>query len=145
MHECHSADDRSAAEASDEQRIRRLLGTYGQALGAGDLTVVADCYAYPSVIIGDDTTMTVSSADQVESFFGAAAEQYRNVGMATAHAEIERIDRLGSKPGVLWSVDVRWSNRDGDGVERATESHRYVVRRVGDAVAICAVIPRFSP
>jgi hypothetical protein len=138
-------NERSTADTNDEQPVRQLLGSYGHALGEGDLTAIADCYAYPSVIIGDDATMTVSTPAQVESFFGAATEQYRTAGLATAHPEIERIERLGSKPGVLWSVDVRWSNRDGDGVERATESHRYIVRRVGDAVAICAVIPRFSP
>lgn len=134
-----------AADANDDQPVRQLLGSYGQALGEGDLPAIADCYAYPSVIIGDDTTMTVGTPSQVKSFFGAAAEQYRTAGLATAHPEIERIDQLGSKPGVLWSVDVRWSNRDSDGAERATESHRYIVRRAGAAVAICAVIPRFSP
>lgn len=131
--------------ASIDQSVRQLLDSYGQALGEGDLTAIADCYAYPSVIVGDDTTMIVSTPAQVESFFGAAREQYRTVGLTTAHAEIERIDQLGSRPGVLWSVDVRWSNCDGDGVERATESHRYVVRRTDSTVAICAVFPRFSP
>jgi hypothetical protein len=112
-----------------ESTIHQFLERYEKALGSGDLRVIADCWGIPSFVLSDDGAQPITESKEVEAFFGNAVAQYQSQGFASTHAEIKKIERLSPQ---MTSVDVRWSNLDKAGTEKASESYRYILKASAD-------------
>ena len=108
-----------------EGRIHRFFERYGQALSSGDLQVIVACWGIPSFFLSDHSVHLVGAPPEIKAFFSNAFDQYSAQELMTTHPEVIQMEQL-SRHTV--SVDVRWSNRDGEGVERSSESWRYTLR-----------------
>lgn len=124
---------------ADIDALHRFFTDYGGALAGGDLERVADCYAYPSYVMGEEESLVVPDRDAVIGAFRGGAEQYRAQGLVGAVPAITGAETLSA---ALTSVDVRWSYTDSERTERASENYRYIVRAGGEHLAICVVISR---
>jgi hypothetical protein len=112
-----------------ESTIHRFLERYGEALSSGDLNVIVDCWGIPSFVLSDDGVQPITASKEVEAFFGNAVAQYQSQGLASTRAEVKQIEQLGQH---IFSVDVRWSNLDKAGVEKASENWRYILKASAD-------------
>jgi hypothetical protein len=111
---------------------------YGTALTAGDLEGIALCYSYPSLVVTDTASRSLSSPEEVIAAFGGADEMDEAVGLTRAVAGIQKIE--GPVGGVVW-VTVRWSYRDCSDEERFADAYRYLLREVESTIEICTVTP----
>lgn len=116
--------------------LRAFFDNYGGALATGDINHLADCYAYPTFVLGDDQSLAMSDRDAATTAFSDATERFGGPGMAAA-TPILKAERLTS---TLTSVDVRWSYADAGGTEQGGDSCRYVVRDAVGRHSICVVI-----
>lgn len=127
---------------SAHAEIVEFLARYGRALADGDPDAIAASYDHPSAVVGEDATDVVADADAIRTLFAGSFEQYARLGVVAAVAGVEHTRSAGTGSGRLWTVDVRWSYRDANDFERATESYLYVLRDSGEAFTIAAVVPR---
>ena len=116
-------------ESASEKTIHHFFTRYGEALGAGDLNVIVDCWGIPAFIFSDGGIQTVTESKQVEAFFRNGVAYYKSQGLASTHAEIKQIEQLGQS---IYSVDLRWANLDENGVKKTTESWRYTLKVSAD-------------
>ena len=113
----------TAARANAEG-IRSLFERLGRALSAANAEDAAQCWETPALILGDEGANVLSRAENIEQMFRQTIEWYRSRELTTTKPEIERVARLSD---TLMEVDVRWPAFDKTGVEKATESSRYIV------------------
>jgi hypothetical protein len=121
---------------TNKSRIQTLLSDFGRGLSEGDGKALADLFALPAYVIGDDMAMPLTERKQVEQLFGAGKEQYARMGIVEARPEIQQIEPLTAK---LFSVDVKWPYVYEDGHETAGEASRYLVQLDDDAVRFRSV------
>jgi hypothetical protein len=108
----------------NEDQIRQFLDNYGQALSAGDLDGVAECWDIPALVLSDEGAISVSNSDQIKQFFARAAEGYRSQGLVATRPQIERVDQLTER---LIAVDVRWPAFNAAGAEQSSERSHYIL------------------
>jgi len=127
-HRCYPWAEAHIA-AQNDRRIRSFVQRYGEALGNGDLTVIVESWGVPSLVVSDRGLQPVERSAQVEALFRSAIAEHRKRKLVTTRPEVEGLERLAER---VYSVDVRWTNLDGDGIERASERWRYVLRAAPD-------------
>jgi hypothetical protein len=113
----------------DKAKTEQLLERLGQALSAGDLKGISNCWAFPALFLSDDDTIVLASASQLEQIVAQAREWYRKQDIASTKPELERVDLLSEN---LISVDVRWPSYDASGKEKASERSHYILQLGND-------------
>ena len=64
-----------------DEHVRRFLVRYGEALAAGDLKTISDCYAVPALVLSDAGSVPIAARQEIEAAFDGAAERYRAQGL----------------------------------------------------------------
>jgi hypothetical protein len=112
-----------------DDAVRALLDRFARAFTKGDGPGAAACWEVPALVVSDEGSRAVGSLDEVAAFFGGAAGQYHDLGVADTRAEVQSI-RWITERQVL--VEVLWPYLDADGQPTGrTESSVYVMR-LGD-------------
>ncbi|GGM42107.1 hypothetical protein ACFQBY_22565 [Promicromonospora citrea] len=122
----------------DSDDLLAFLVDYGVALGAGDLEVVTDSLAYPSVVVEADRSLVVPDAESARESLAGMLTAYREQGLVAAVPEVRAVEQVGD--ALLW-VDVRWSYKDENASEAAADRVRYLLRRGRDTFELCVIVP----
>jgi ketosteroid isomerase-like protein len=110
---------------STDERLRRFLARYGEALSAGDLKAISGCYAVPALVLSDEGSIPIAVREEIEAAFDGAAEHYRAQGLVAVRPTLVASEALSEK---LASVDVRWDYLDEQGRSAQQNGYRYVLR-----------------
>lgn len=113
----------------NEAQFQRFLERYARALSEANLTAIADCWAMPSLVVGDDGAQAIHSMDEVTDHFAPAIERYHAHGIITTRARLEQAQVLSER---IAALDVRWSDFDTSGIEHEGSRNRYLVRLEDD-------------
>jgi hypothetical protein len=108
-----------------DERLRRFLIRYGEALSAGDLKAISGCYAVPSFVLSDTGSVPIAAREEIEVAFDGAAERYRAQGLVAVRPTLVASESLSER---LVSVDVRWDYLDQQGRSAQQNGYRYVLR-----------------
>lgn len=107
-----------------KDQILQMLEEYGQALSAGDFSLIANRWVTPALVLSDEGALPVTDISEVERFFAGAAEWYHSQGIVATRPEIVRLDVLSER---LAAVDVRWPSYDAEGNEHMSELSHYIL------------------
>ena len=110
-----------------DEHLQNFLAHYGEALSAGDLKAISDCYALPSLVLSDAGSVPITTRAEIEAAFDGAAERYRAQGLVAVRPTLVASRALTER---LVSVDVRWDDLDEQGSSVQTNAYRYLVRLV---------------
>jgi hypothetical protein len=88
-----------------EERLQAFFVRYGEALAAGDLPTIADCYAVPALVLSDAGSIPVAAREARPTIVGSEAITER-----------------------LVFANVRWDYLDEQGSSAQQEGYRYVLR-----------------
>ncbi len=110
-----------------DEHLQTYLAHYGEALSAGDLKAISDCYALPSLVLSDAGSVPITTRAEIEAAFDGAAERYRAQGLVAVRPTLVASRALTER---LVSVDVRWDYLDEQGSSVQTNAYRYLVRLV---------------
>jgi hypothetical protein len=113
-----------------DEHLRRFLVRYGEALSAGDLKAVSDCYAIPALVLSDAGSVPIAAREEIEAAFDGAAERYRAQGLVGLRPTLVASEALSER---LLSVDVRWDYLDEQGRSTQQNGYRYVLRLQDEA------------
>ena len=108
-----------------EERLQAFFVRYGEALAAGDLPTIADCYAVPALVLSDAGSIPVAAREEVEASFQGAVEGYRAQGLVSARPTIVGFEAITER---LVFANVRWDYLDEQGSSAQQEGYRYVLR-----------------
>lgn len=118
--------DKTGATMTDQDELLwGFLARYGDALTAGDLHAIADCYAVPALVLSDAGSIPVAAHEEIEAAFDGAAERYRAQGLVAVRPTLVASEALSER---LVSVDVLWDYLDEQGRSAQQNSYRYVLR-----------------
>jgi hypothetical protein len=92
-----------------EERLRRFLVRYGEALAMGDLKAISGCYAVPALVLSEEGSVLIAVREEIEAAFDGAAERYRAQGLVGLRPILLSLEALSER--LLW-VDVRWEYLD---------------------------------
>lgn len=109
----------------NDEQIEQFLTEYGEALGKGDTSRIAACWAVPALVLADQGVRAAATLEEVESVFGLTVQGYHARGYVRATHNVERIDHLTQS---LASVDVRWQAYDAEERAQDQEYARYILR-----------------
>jgi len=122
------------------EMLRGFFVRYGEALAAGDLRAIAECYAVPALVLSDAGSIPVAAREEIEAAFRGATEAYRDQGLVAACPTI-----IGSEAttGRLVSADVRWDYLDEQGRSSQQDGYRYILRldEVGPRIQVVIATP----
>lgn len=113
-----------------EELLQAFFVRYGEALAAGDVPTIADCYALPALVLSDEGSIPVTVREEVEAAFGGASERYRARGLVNARPTIIGSEAISER---LVFANVRWDYLDEQGGSAQQERYRYVLRLDGGA------------
>src|SRR5215203_247562 len=113
-----------------DERLRRFLVRYAEALAAGDLKAISGCYAVPSLVLSDAGSVPIAAREEIETAFDGAAERYRAQGLVAVRPTLAASEVFGER---LVSVDVRWDYLDEQGRSAQQNDYRYVLRLEDEA------------
>ncbi len=113
-----------------DDSVQRFLARYGEALSAGDLKAISDCYAVPSLVLSDEGSVPIAAREQIEAAFDGAAERYRAQGLVAVRPTLVASEALSER---LVSVDVHWDYLDEQGRSAQRNGYRYVLRLEDEA------------
>jgi hypothetical protein len=113
-----------------DERLRRFLVRYGEALAAGDLKAISGCYALPALVLSDAGSVPISARQEIEVAFDGAAERYREQGLVGLRPILVASEAISER---LLSVDVRWEYLDEQGRSAQQNGYRYVLRLQDEA------------
>ena len=122
---------------TDLAGITEFFDRYGAALTSGDITVVANCYALPGMVVADSYSFTFTSPAAVALSFLGAAPAYREQQIVAAHAQLLDVQQLSP---ALAMVAVEWEYLDSGGNAVPGESYRYLLRVDENGPRITTVI-----
>ena len=108
----------------DDDTLRRFLEGLGDALSAGELAKVIDCWAPPALVLTDDGAVPIAERAQLEQMFEGAVGAYQASEIVATKPEIVRTDRLTER---LLAVDVRWPYLDAEGNHQGEELSHYMI------------------
>jgi hypothetical protein len=109
----------------NEEPIRKCLERVGLAISTSNLPDLANCWAFPALVLSDEGAITLAEAGSLQSLFARMVEGYRASGLVATRPELERIEPLSEK---LTAVDVRWPTFDASGTEKASERSYYLLQ-----------------
>jgi len=108
-----------------EERLRRFLVRYGEALAVGDLKAISGCYAVPALVLSEEGSVPIAVREEIEAAFDGAAERYRAQGLVGLRPTLLSSEALSER--LLW-VDVRWEYLDEQSRSAQQNRYRYVLR-----------------
>lgn len=109
----------------NDSKIRYFLERYGKAMANGDVEALAEMWAYPSLVVGEQMSMAVTSPEQVKEFFANAKEQYNRQGIEHTRPVLEGLEWPTEHVALAW---VRWPYvRDNNSAHYA-ESCMYTLK-----------------
>jgi ketosteroid isomerase-like protein len=108
-----------------EERLRRFLVRYGEALAMGDLKAISGCYAVPALVLSEEGSVPIAVREEIEAAFDGAAERYRAQGLVGLRPTLLSLEALSER--LLW-VDVRWEYLDEQSRSAQQNRYRYVLR-----------------
>jgi hypothetical protein len=120
-----------------DEKLRRFLVRYGEALAAGDLKTISGCYAVPSLVLSDAGSVPIAARQEIEAAFDGAAERYRAQGLVGIRPTLLAWEALSER---LLSVDVRWEYLDEQGRSAQQNGYRYVLRLENEATLKIQVV-----
>jgi hypothetical protein len=103
---------------STDEHLRRFLARYGEALSAGDLKAISDCYAVPALVLSDEGGVPIAAREEIEAAFDGAAERYRAQGLVDLRPTLVASEALSER---LVFVEVRWDYLDEQGRSAAKQ------------------------
>jgi hypothetical protein len=121
---------------TDHELIGAFLSSYGRALSAGDLPAIVAYWDIPSLVVHDAGGRAVTAAAEVEAFFAGAAAWYQAQGLLATRPESWTVTGLSP---ALWSVDVRWSALNRDGVWSPSDHSQYILRSTAEGALVISV------
>ena len=95
--------------------LRAFFEDYGRALSRCDLPAIAAAWEVPALVLADQGSVAVESSEQIQTFFGAAAQQYRDQGILSTTPQIARVEwvsELVAEVRVHW---LRWAAEEAEG------------------------------
>ena len=113
-----------------DEHLRCFLVRYGEALSAGDLKAISDCYAVPSLVLSDEGSVPIAAREEVEAAFDGAAERYRAQGLVAVRPTLVASEALSE--WLVW-VDVLWDYLDERDRSAQQNGYRYVLRLEDEA------------
>lgn len=122
----------------DRDDLNAFLTEYGAVLGAGDLQAVSERFAFPALMVGPQVSTLVSDPEIVHDDLRDRLASYREQDLVAAVAQVGEVEQVTDD--LLWA-DVRWSYRDENASEGASERVRYLLRRGRETFEICVVVP----
>lgn len=131
--------DNSKIEQLKTLDVTNFFLRFARALTSGDTKKIAQCWALPSIAIGDSFSMAMTTTTDVENLFAGVKQQYQSRGITEAKPVIQNL---------MWAtefiavVDVRWPYIDNHGSEIGGESSIYTVKRdqTGEVKIICTLM-----
>jgi hypothetical protein len=105
--------------------VQQFLDRMAEALTRGDGATVARMWDVPALVIDDQTVRAISSASELEQFFGGAKELYNERGIVDTRADLLALAWLTERIAI---VEVRWPYLNLDGREVGEESSTYTLR-----------------
>lgn len=121
-----------------QRRAKDFFDQYSAALTSGNLEAIARCFSYPSIVVTDCASRTISTPEEVIDAFKVSDEPESTRGLTQAVPTIQSIESPESN--VAW-VTVRWSYRDELNEEQFADAYRYLVRELESSIEICTVTP----
>jgi len=121
-----------------QRRAADFFDQYSAALSSGNLEAIARCFSYPSLVVTDTASRTISTPEEVIDAFTCTDEPESTRGLTQAIASIQSIE---SPVGNVAWVTVRWSYRDELDEEQHADAYRYLVRELESSIEICTVTP----
>ena len=126
------------ADGYERDDLLTFLTDYGVALGAGDMEAISARFSFPALVVGPENSLPVPDAETVHAELRERLAAYRGDDLVAAVPQVVGVVDLG--PALL-SADVRWSYRDQNASEVASEHVRYLLRRARNGFEICVMIP----
>lgn len=117
------------SDTRNEQGLQSMLETFAKAFTQGDGKTAATCWEVPALIVADQGSKAAATLEEVEDFFGGAAQQYKDMGVTGTRPEIQSATWLTDR---LVSVHVRWPYLDAKGQARPESEASTYVMRIGD-------------
>jgi hypothetical protein len=108
-----------------EERLRRFLVRYGEAVAMGDLKAISGCYAVPALVLSEEGSVPIAVREEIEAAFDGTAERYRAQGLVGLRPTLLSSEALSER--LLW-VDVRWEYLDEQSRSAQQNRYRYVLR-----------------
>ncbi len=117
-------------QTQQEEHLQAFFVRYGEALAAGDLQTIANCYALPGLVLSDVGSTTIADPEEIETAFRGTAQAYRAQGLVAARPTIVGSEAITE--GLMF-VSVRWDYLDEQGRSVHQDSYRYLLRIAHDA------------
>jgi hypothetical protein len=108
-----------------EERLQAFFVRYGEALAAGDLRTISNCFAVPGLVLSDVGSISIADHEEIETAFRGTAEAYRAQGLVAARPTIVSYEAITER---LVSVDVLWNYFDEQGRSAQEDAYRYLLR-----------------
>lgn len=125
------------SDAVYQDELKAFLKRYGEALMAGDLPKVADCYTVPCLFLSDAASTAVAARSEVANLVEAAVGRYHDQGLITAHPNVLRAEAVTES--LVWT-EVSWDYHDTHGNSAQPEIYRYVLRLDADVGPLIQVV-----
>jgi hypothetical protein len=109
-----------------DAEVERLLDDLAHAVTTGDGKAAAALWAVPAMILGDNDVRSVSSREELASFFGRAREEYLAQGITETRPDVRNLTWLTREQAL---VEVRWPYLTAAREEQGEETSTYVLRR----------------
>jgi hypothetical protein len=127
-----------AESVADGGPVKAFMDRFAELLTEGNGRAIALLWQVPALVVSDEGVRAVNSSHEVEQFFSGAKDQYNEMGIREAHAEIQRMEHPTER---IVMVEVRWPYVGDNGEELGEESSTYTLRRDDDGnLKICAVV-----
>jgi ketosteroid isomerase-like protein len=124
------------------ESIHAFLRSYVAAFNSCDGAAISAHYAYPSLSLrGDGTLSLLNSREQAEPFFTSMARTYSEQGCVDSRADNVKVHSIGSGCAL---VTVDWSMLRSDGSPLRTWTHSYNVLADGDRTLFLLATFNFS-
>jgi hypothetical protein len=128
----------SSFESIGIDGLRAFFVAYGAATVTGES--VTAFMALPVLVIADSGTVPIASTRELATAVRAAAENYHQRGITTAHPVIGAIEQLSAE---IVSIDITWEYTDSDGRLLDRDAYRYLLRiRPDEGPRIQVIIAR---
>lgn len=122
----------------DRDALAAFLARLSAAFGTGDLQAVSESFAFPALVVGPGESVLVPDAEPVVAGFRERLAGHEGDDLVAAVAQVQAVEEVTDD--LLW-VRVRWSYRDENASEGASDAVRYLLRRGRDTFEICVAVP----
>jgi hypothetical protein len=123
----------------NKDTIGEMLDRLGRAVTSGDLKQVSASYAFPALLLMEESSMVMTDPAEFEKMFGEGRKWYTNQGIVEARAEVLNLDLMTD---TVAAVDVRWPGFDTGGKEIYTETSHYVIQLIDGKPLIRVALSR---